>query len=93
MTCSLSFDGVGEAAGDKLDFSGVDANTTTAGNNAFTFLGTAPLSEAGQVHVAAAGESTLIQGEIDGQPGVDFEILVWDKGESLDQWTAEDFIL
>ncbi|QNT69927.1 hypothetical protein [Defluviicoccus vanus] len=90
----VAFDGVGAAAGDQIDLSLIDASTLVAGNQAFTFIGTAAFSGvAGQLHVVASGTNTLVQGDINGDKVADFEILVQDGTVLPSQWVAGDFIL
>ncbi|MBL8660141.1 MAG: hypothetical protein JNM75_10350, partial [Rhodospirillales bacterium] len=50
--------------------------------------------KAGQLHVVAGGGTdSLVQGEVDGKAGVDFEIMVHDGATKPGDWTAADFIL
>jgi Ca2+-binding RTX toxin-like protein len=46
--------------GDRIDLSGIDADVYTAGNQAFTFIGTAPFT----LNAATADPSDVIAGEI-----------------------------
>ncbi|WP_354063690.1 M10 family metallopeptidase C-terminal domain-containing protein [Devosia sp. 2618] len=64
---------------DKIDLSGVDANTKTAGDQAFTFLtgdGQSFTHKAGELawHYEAAQNRTVIQGDTNGDGVHDFEI-------------------
>ena len=65
---------------DRLNFAGIDANTTTGGNQAFTFNNTAgaAISAAGQLvyHYEGIGASeiTVIQGNVNNNLGADFEV-------------------
>ncbi len=76
--------------GDMINLSGIDANTTSAGDQAFTFVGEDGFSgAAGELHLRSAGKSTLIEGDTDGDGVADFAIrLLGDF--TLDQ---DDFIL
>lgn len=86
--------GIGKTGGDRIDLAKIDANLTQAGDQAFALVGTAAALKAGQVHVVAGtGTDSLIQGEVDGKPGIDFEILVQDGGIKPSDWIAGDFIL
>ncbi len=90
----IDFTGVGAAAGDRIDSSGIDAKSAVAGDQAFSFIGTAAFSGvAGQLHAVASGTSTLIQGDVNGDKVADFEILVQDGTTLPGQWTAADFLL
>ena len=65
---------------DRLNFAGIDANTTTGGNQAFTFnnIENAAISAAGQLvyHYEGIGASeiTVIQGNVNNNLGADFEV-------------------
>ncbi|HEX6376847.1 MAG TPA: calcium-binding protein [Allosphingosinicella sp.] len=61
---------------DKVDLRGVDANRVTAGDQAFSFIGTAAFSNvAGQLRYAFDGADTWLQGDTDGDGVADFEIV------------------
>ena len=50
------------AAGDRIDVSAIDANLVASGNQAFTFIGSAPLSGTpGEINFVHSGGDTLIQ--------------------------------
>jgi autotransporter-associated beta strand protein len=71
--------------GDKIDLSGIDANTHKSGNNAFHFIGTHAFSHhEGELRYS----SHVLQGDINGDGNADFEINV-----SLSTLKATDFIL
>jgi Ca2+-binding RTX toxin-like protein len=89
----LDFTGVGPSPGDKIDLASIDANGPKPGNPAFVFVGTGPLTGAGQIHVIGSGANTLVQGEVDGKAGADFEVLVQDGTAKPGQWVAGDFVL
>ena len=65
-----------EAGGDKIDVSGIDANTATAVNDSFTFLNTlgAAFTAAGQLRYVQVGGLTIIEGNVNANPNVDFQI-------------------
>jgi Ca2+-binding RTX toxin-like protein len=68
--------------GDKIDLSRVDANSLTAGNQAFSFIGSGAFTgtgaaSAGQLRAQfVSGNDWLIQGDRNGDGVVDMEILV-----------------
>ncbi|WP_372400638.1 calcium-binding protein (plasmid) [Azospirillum sp. HJ39] len=64
------------AEGDRIDVSEIDAITGTTDNDAFTFVGTAGFSAAGQLRYQASGAVTLIEGEVNGDGTADFRIQV-----------------
>jgi Ca2+-binding RTX toxin-like protein len=89
----FDFGGIGAAAGDRIDLSTIDANTGSAGNQAFAFIGTAAFTGAGQVRVSDAGADTLIQANTGGSLSPELELAVQDAGVPPGQWAAGDFIL
>jgi Ca2+-binding RTX toxin-like protein len=61
---------------DKIDLRGVDANSGSAGDQAFTFIGTAAFSgTAGELRYTFDGTDTWLQGDITGDGVSDFEIV------------------
>jgi Ca2+-binding RTX toxin-like protein len=63
-----------EAGLDVIDLTRIDANTNTAGNQAFTFIGTGAFTGvAGQLRVLA-GANSVLQGDVNGDGVADFEV-------------------
>jgi len=63
------------AQGDKIDLAAIDASTTVAGNQAFTFIGSGLYTGiAGQLRYATSGGVTTIAGDINGDKVSDFHI-------------------
>jgi Ca2+-binding RTX toxin-like protein len=63
--------------GEKLDLSGIDADTTTAGDQAFSFIKKAAFSNvAGQLRFTDLGTDALIEGDVNGDGIADLSILV-----------------
>lgn len=61
------------ASGDKIDVSAIDANTTLAADQPFTFIGTAAFSKvAGQLRAT----TTAIEGDVNGDGTADFAIAI-----------------
>ncbi|MGZ8286081.1 MAG: calcium-binding protein [Allosphingosinicella sp.] len=61
---------------DKVDLRGVDANSGVAGDQAFSFIGTAAFSgTAGELRYAFDGTNTWLQGDSTGDGIADFEIV------------------
>lgn len=89
----LAFDGVGKAAGDWIDLATIDANPGVPGNQAFAFKGAGAITGAGQVHVVASGDDTLVQANTGGLLDPELEILVRDGAAGPSPWAAADFIL
>ena len=65
----IGFSGV---EGDRIDCSVVDANTLIAGNQAFTFIGSAPFAAAGQLRLS----NGVISGDVNGDAIADFGLIV-----------------
>jgi Ca2+-binding RTX toxin-like protein len=89
----VDFEGIGAAAGDRVDLATIDAKTGPAGNQAFAFIGTAAFTGAGQVRLTGSGADTLIQANTGGSLSAEFEVAVQDEGVQPGQWAAGDFIL
>jgi Ca2+-binding RTX toxin-like protein len=65
-----------EQGSDTIDLSAIDANSNTAANDAFTFVGTAAFSHtAGEVRQFTAQDgATVVAGDVDGDGVADFQI-------------------
>ena len=76
-----SFDGAGAAAGDRIDVSGIDANTSAAGNQAFAWGGTG----IGRISAIEFGNTaTLVRANTDGDAAFEFELVIEDAaGQGL----------
>ncbi len=62
---------------DTIDLHLLDANTTLAGDQAFTFIGNAAFSNvAGQLNFGALGADTRVMGDVNGDGTGDFSILL-----------------
>ncbi|WP_209848652.1 M10 family metallopeptidase C-terminal domain-containing protein [Rhizobium herbae] len=61
--------------GDRIDISGIDANTSLSGNQAFIYLGTAAFTgTAGELRYIKASSETTIYGDVNGDKEIDFAI-------------------
>jgi len=61
--------------GDKIDLSGIDANTDISGNQAFSFRGTAAFTAtAGELRYVKGSSDTYIYGDVNGDKTADFAI-------------------
>jgi hypothetical protein len=83
----------GDTAGDQdlICVAPIDADTTRSGDQAFTFIGDAPFTAAGQVQWYADGADTIVELNINADTAPDFQIeLVNFDGSRLD---ASDFLL
>jgi Peptidase M10 serralysin C terminal len=64
-----------EAGVDKIVLRAIDAKKRRPGNQRFTFVGTGPFtSTKGELRVEQVGTSAVVQGDINGDGGADFEI-------------------
>jgi Peptidase M10 serralysin C terminal len=62
---------------DKIDFTGIDANTGAAGDQAFSMIGTAAFTGvAGQLRYQAAGTDTVMLGDVNGDGVADFHLVL-----------------
>jgi Ca2+-binding RTX toxin-like protein len=81
---------------DKIDLSEIDANTTIAGDQAFTFIGTAPFGTpphgVGQVNYFISGSNLIVQAEIEGDGNLNVDMQIQLNG-GLAAIAATDFIL
>lgn len=64
------FTGNGILAGDVIDVSTMDANTLVVGNQAFTFIGAAAFTAAGQLRYSGG----MLQGNMDADMSSEFEV-------------------
>jgi Ca2+-binding RTX toxin-like protein len=78
-------------AADTIDLTRIDANALAAGNQAFTFVGSAAFTGAGQLRFEADGlGNTLVQANVNGDLAADFEVLLQGTTRALDR---DDFLL
>lgn len=78
---------------DMIDFSWFDGDAVTAGDQAFTFVGTAVFTNTGigQLRYTTSGGDILLQADTNGDGVADMEIILQGIGAST--LTAADFIL
>lgn len=75
---------------DRIDLSAMDANAGEAGDQPFTFIGSADFSgTAGELRFIARKKMTVVQGDVDGDGVADFQIEL----TGLHGLEAGDFIL
>ncbi|MCT7667063.1 M10 family metallopeptidase C-terminal domain-containing protein [Shinella kummerowiae] len=76
--------------GDKIDLSAIDANTTVAGNQAFTFVGEKAFShKAGELRYTNANGDTYLHGDANGDGTIDFSVRL----DTTIEFAKGDFIL
>lgn len=80
-------------SGDTIDLSAIDADTTTGGNQAFTFIDDADFSNtAGELRATnESGSRWRIEADVDGDGVADFALTVLTAG--LTDFQASDFVL
>jgi serralysin len=86
---AMAFEGAGIAGGDLIDLTGIDANATAGGNQAFVFGG----AGIGRVSVVASGADSLVRCNVDKDAAFEFELLIQDGGVLASTYKALDFIL
>jgi Ca2+-binding RTX toxin-like protein len=84
-----AFEGAGRAGGDRIDLSGIDADTTRAGDQAFDFGGGA----AGQVVVRESRGLSVVCANTDDDPAFEFALVIADGAVRASAYGAADFIL
>jgi beta-glucanase (GH16 family) len=60
------------AAGDCIDLGTIDANTLVSGNQAFTFIGSDPFAEAGQLRLS----NGILSADVNGDHMADFGVVI-----------------
>ena len=79
-----------ERGADKIVLVGMDADTNTSANDAFTFINSAAFSNtAGELRIKMLDNGVMVQGDTDGDGIADFEIIV----EGVDILSTTDFYL
>ena len=79
-----------ERGSDKIALAGMDANTNTLTNDAFTFINSAAFSNtAGELRVELLDNGVMVQGDTDGDGIADFQLMV----EGVDVLSSTDFFL
>ncbi len=63
-----------ELEGDLIDLAALDADTGIAGDQAFTFIGAAAFSGAGQLRAVTGGGFTVVSGDVNGDGAADFAL-------------------
>lgn len=85
----LDFIGAGASWGDLIDLADIDADTTVAGNQAFS-LG---LRGAGGLTLVNVGSDTLVRGNTDADAAFEIAILLRDGGRPASAYAEHDFLL
>jgi Ca2+-binding RTX toxin-like protein len=83
-----AFEGAGRAGGDRIDLSGIDADTTRTGEQAFEFG-----SGTGRLVVVERGGHSVVQASTDADAAFEFVLVIEDGAVPASAYTAADFIL
>jgi hypothetical protein len=76
---------------DVIDLRSIDANALAAGNQTFTFIGSAAFTGAGQVRFETdLNGNTIVQADVDGNLTADLEILLQTYTRAM---SKDDFVL
>ncbi len=71
------YDDFSQAQKDRISLAAVDADTVTAGDQDFSFVGTDKFSkDAGELRYVHQGDNTLVQGDVNGDGKADFAFLL-----------------
>lgn len=87
---ATAFQGAGGAAGDRIDLSGHDADTTKAGLQDWLF-GTSHAK--GHLWTSASASRTILNGNVDGDAAIEFQLAIDDGGVAASAYKVLDFIL
>ena len=85
----LAFEGAGVAGGDRIDLSGIDANSGAGGNQAFK-LGS---KAAGGLWLEEIGSDTVVYGNVNASGAPEFKLVIEDGALRASDYFAGDFIL
>jgi Ca2+-binding RTX toxin-like protein len=88
----VAFRNPGNAAGDRIDVSLIDADATAGGNQAFLWGGTTQKGK-GYLWVENVGGDTYVRGNINNGAAPEIEIEIEDAGVVAAQYRVPDFIL
>lgn len=84
-----AFDAPGDAAGDRIDLRGIDADILAHGNQAFVFGGTGR----GHLWLRDVGSVTHVYGNVDADRAAEFEVAILDGHTRAADYSANDFLL
>ena len=86
------FDGAGVSGGDRINVQAIDANDLIAGNQGFTWRGTAP-GGAGTAWAGTSGTDTLVYFNTDADAVAEMTIRILDGAVVASAYTSGDFVL
>jgi Ca2+-binding RTX toxin-like protein len=85
----IAFEGAGVSGGDRIDLSGIDANSGKGGNQAFVFGG----AGIGRVSLVNSAGNTVVRCNTDNDAAFELELVVEDGAILASAYRAGDFIL
>jgi len=91
-TAALAFDAPGVTVGDVIDLSRVDADVTTSGDQAFAWSGLSP-GGTGTLWLSRNGALTLVNGNIDSDAVIEFQLMIEDGSAAASAYKVQDFVL
>jgi serralysin len=87
---AAAFEGTGRGSGDRIDVSGIDADLTRRGDQAFAFgAGGGP----GRLWLDEVDDVTFVRGNVDRGGAPEFELAIFDGAVGCDDYRAGDFVL
>ena len=91
---AIAFQGVGNAVGDIIDVSGIDARAGQGGNQSFNFVQGGGGGGQGTLWVVNLGNGmSQVRGNTDGDAAFELQINIDDAGINANAYRAADFIL
>jgi serralysin len=85
-----AFEGAGRGGGDRIDLSGIDADLTRPGNQAFRFEAE---GGPGRLWLHEADGVTFVRASVDASARPEFELAIFDGAVGCDAYRAGDFML
>ena len=79
--------------GEMIDLSFIDANTTSAGDQAFLFAGNTATVSANSLNWYQSGGNTFVEGDVNGDAVADFRIMLTGLHTLSDVGPTPDFLL
>jgi Ca2+-binding RTX toxin-like protein len=79
-----------QSEGDRFDLATIDAKTTVGGNQAFTFIGSNPITAPGQLRANDLGSTVVLQANVNAVKAADLEI---EARNFTGSFVASDFSL
>ena len=89
-----AFENVGGAQGDRIDVSGIDADTGSGGNDVFSFSGFGGPTGVGTLSLVNVNAITIVRGNTTAGNGFEFEVAIEDGFAIFaGNYAASDFVL